>query len=49
MTNTTLPHWDMTTVYPGLDSAEFAAGFDGLTVTDVDPQEVSLRPTRKED
>ena len=25
-----LPHWDMTVVYPGLDSPEFAAGFNGL-------------------
>ncbi len=25
-----LPHWDMTVVYPGLDSPEFAAGFTGL-------------------
>jgi hypothetical protein len=30
-------------------AVEFAAGFDGLTVADVDPEEVSLRPTRKED
>src|SRR5262249_35409246 len=30
MTNTTLPHWDMTTIYPSLDSAEFAAGFDSV-------------------
>src|ERR1041385_2794226 len=22
-----LPHWDMTVIYPGLDSPEFAAGF----------------------
>jgi oligoendopeptidase F len=28
MTNTTLPHWDMTVVYPSLDSAELATGFD---------------------
>jgi oligoendopeptidase F len=27
MTNTTLPHWDMTVVYPGLESAEFEQGF----------------------
>jgi oligoendopeptidase F len=26
----TLPHWDMTVVYPGLDSPEFAAGFAGV-------------------
>jgi hypothetical protein len=30
-------------------AVEFAAGFDGVTVADVDPEEVSLRPTRKED
>lgn len=28
MTESTLPHWDMTPVYPGLDSPEFAAGFE---------------------
>jgi pepF/M3 family oligoendopeptidase len=33
MTNTTLPHWDMTTIYPSLDSAEFAAGFDSAVQT----------------
>jgi pepF/M3 family oligoendopeptidase len=27
MTNTTLPHWDMTVVYPSLESAEFEQGF----------------------
>ena len=27
MTHTTLPHWDMTVVYPGLDSPEFEQGF----------------------
>jgi oligoendopeptidase F len=27
MTNDTLPHWDMTVVYPGLESAEFEQGF----------------------
>ncbi len=26
-TTQTLPHWDMTTVYPGLQSSEFAQGF----------------------
>jgi len=26
----TMPHWDMTVVYPGLDSAEFAQGFDDV-------------------
>ena len=25
-----LPQWDMTVVYPGLDSPEFAAGFAAL-------------------
>ena len=25
-----LPRWDMTVVYPGLDSPEFAAGFDAV-------------------
>ena len=32
-----LPHWDMTVVYPGLDSPEFAAGFATLrqSVTDL--------------
>jgi oligoendopeptidase F len=27
MSTSTLPHWDMTVVYPSLDSPEFAAGF----------------------
>ncbi len=38
MTNTTLPHWDMTAVYPSLDSAEFAAGFDSAVqaITDLE-------------
>jgi pepF/M3 family oligoendopeptidase len=27
MTNNALPHWDMTVVYPGLESAEFEQGF----------------------
>ena len=26
MTTTTLPRWDMSVVYPGLDSPEFAQG-----------------------
>ncbi len=37
---TTLPHWDMDTIFPGLQSPEFEAGFrhvtesiDGLTET----------------
>ncbi len=30
-----LPHWDMTVVYPGLDSAEFEAGF-GSAVSAID-------------
>ena len=25
--NSTLPHWDMSVVYPGLESQEFAQGF----------------------
>lgn len=29
-TSTNLPHWDMTVVYPGLDSPEFAAGFSSV-------------------
>ena len=28
--DTRLPHWDMTTVFPSLDSSEFAAGYDAL-------------------
>lgn len=28
--NQQLPHWDMTNVYPGLDSLEFKADFDRL-------------------
>lgn len=28
MTSTTLPHWDMSVVYPGLDSAELENGFN---------------------
>ncbi len=28
MTTPALPHWDMTSIYPGLDSPEFAAGFE---------------------
>ena len=28
--SSTLPHWDMTTIYPGLDSAEFTADFERL-------------------
>ncbi|HEY89532.1 MAG TPA: M3 family oligoendopeptidase [Thermoflexia bacterium] len=32
---TQLPHWDMSTVYPGLDSAEFQAGLeDGIQALD---------------
>ncbi|HEX6543480.1 MAG TPA: M3 family oligoendopeptidase [Ktedonobacterales bacterium] len=30
-TSMNLPHWDMTVVYPGLDSPEFAAGFQSVT------------------
>jgi len=29
-TTATLPHWDVTAVYPSLDSPEFAAGFDAV-------------------
>ena len=29
-TSTSLPHWDMTVIYPGLDSPEFAAGFQSV-------------------
>jgi pepF/M3 family oligoendopeptidase len=38
MTNTTLPHWDMAVIYPSLDSAEFAAGFDSAVqaITDME-------------
>jgi pepF/M3 family oligoendopeptidase len=35
MTNSTLPRWDMTVIYPGLESPEFAAGF-GATVDAID-------------
>ncbi len=28
--DTRLPHWDMTTVFPSLDSSEFAAAYDAL-------------------
>ena len=31
MENTTLPHWDLSTVYPSLDSPEFEDGFAHLT------------------
>lgn len=36
-TNGTLPHWDMSVIYPGLDSPEFSTGFDQLTesITDL--------------
>ena len=30
-TSTNLPHWDMSVIYPGLDSPEFAAGFEKVT------------------
>ena len=30
-TSTNLPRWDMTVIYPGLDSPEFAAGFQAVT------------------
>ena len=30
-TSTNLPHWDMTVIYPGLASPEFAAGFQSVT------------------
>ena len=30
-TSTNLPHWDMTVIYPGLASPEFAAGFQSAT------------------
>ncbi|HET9980504.1 MAG TPA: M3 family oligoendopeptidase [Ktedonobacterales bacterium] len=30
-TSTNLPHWDMTVIYPGLDSPEFATGFQTVT------------------
>src|SRR5688572_13997123 len=29
-TTTQLPHWDMTVVYPALDSPEFEQGFDAV-------------------
>src|SRR4051794_30291665 len=29
-TDTTLPHWDMTPIYPSMDSPEFTAAFDGF-------------------
>lgn len=31
MTTNTLPHWDMTVVYPSLESKEFEAGFQAVT------------------
>src|SRR3712207_5911806 len=31
MNNDTLPRWDMTVVYPSLDSPEFAEGFASVT------------------
>jgi len=34
MTNNFLPHWDVSTVYPGLDSPEFEAGLKG-TIKDI--------------
>ncbi len=30
-TSTNLPHWDMTVIFPGLASPEFAAGFQSVT------------------
>ena len=30
-TSTNLPHWDMTVVYPSLDSPEFVAGFQAVS------------------
>ena len=30
-TSTSLPHWDMTTIYPSVDSPEYAASIDTLT------------------
>jgi pepF/M3 family oligoendopeptidase len=35
MTSTSLPHWDMTAVYPGLESPEFVAGF-GASLQSID-------------
>lgn len=28
--NADLPHWDLSTLFPGIDSEEFARGFDKL-------------------
>jgi oligoendopeptidase F len=51
MTSTALPHWDMTVVYPGLDSPEFEQGFraaigsiDDLTAL-FDSHGIALRDT----
>jgi len=35
MTTSTLPHWDMTVVYPTIESAEFVAGF-GAAIQSID-------------
>lgn len=35
MTESQLPHWDMSVVYPGLDSKEFEEGFES-TLTEID-------------
>lgn len=35
MTKSQLPHWDMSVVYPGLDSKEFEAGFES-TLNEID-------------
>ncbi len=46
-----LPHWDMTAIYPGFDSPEFAAGFNALsaaitaTVALFDAHGIMLRST----
>ncbi len=51
MEQNTLPHWDMTPIFPGLDTAEFEAGFqagvdalDALTST-FDARGIMLRDT----
>jgi oligoendopeptidase F len=48
--STNLPRWDMTAVYPGLDSSEFAAGFQSVSddiaglVTLFDQEQVGKQP-----
>ncbi len=54
-TASTLPHWDMTVVYPGLDSAEFAEGFRAVQASIArlrnlfDAEQINAGPARPMD